>query len=99
MTQPPRIQAGTTRLFSVQYSSAPISVPLFSVLIDSSEVAVASVTATISAATAYQYQQTFTMPTNSPGVYAFAWTATFTPALVDVTRGLFQVMHRAAWTS
>ena len=101
MTQPPRIDAGTSRLFTVQYSAAPTGVPNFAVRIDSAEVVVYSVAAT-SDTTANKFQATYTMPTNSNGVYAYEWTATFSAAptaLPDRTRGLFQVFLRTPWTT
>ncbi len=101
MTQPPRIDAGTTRLFTVQYSASPVVAPTFAVLIGSSMVAVASTTAT-STTTAFAFQQTYTMPVGSNGVYAYRWTAGFSASvgsLADITAGLFQVITRAPWTT
>jgi hypothetical protein len=100
MTQPPRIDAGTTRLFTVQYSGNPMAAPRFNAVIGSAEAVVFSAQAT-SAATAYQFQQTLTMP-GTPGVYAYEWSATFsgnpTTSLADITRGLFQVIVRNPWS-
>ena len=100
MTQPPRIEAGTSRLFSVQYSASPIAAPLFTVEIGSSTVAVQSTTAT-SAATAYQFQYAYTLPT-SVGIYAYRWTASFSASqgsLADLTTGLVQVIRTRPWTT
>lgn len=94
MTQPPRIEAGTARLFSVQYSASPSVAPWLAVTVDS-VTTVYSVTAT-SATTAYRFQDTTTVPT-TPGVYAFAWTATFS-GNPDITPGLFQVVKTRPWT-
>jgi hypothetical protein len=101
MTQPPRIDAGTTRLFTVQYSASPVVAPLFSVTIGSAAAVVTSVTAT-SATTAYAFQRTYTMPVGSNGVYAYQWTAGFSASvgsLADITTGLFQVIQRGPWTT
>jgi hypothetical protein len=101
MTQPPRIDAGTTRLFTVQYSASPVIAPTFAVLIGSATVAVTSTTAT-SAATAYAFQYAYTMPVGSNGVYAYRWTAGFSAqvgSLADITAGLFQVITRGPWTT
>jgi hypothetical protein len=101
MTQPPRIEAGTTRLFSVQYSASPVVAPIFAVSIGSAVVLVTSTMAT-SATTAFRFQQTYTMPVGSNGVYGFQWTAGFSASvgsLADVTRGLFQVVQTDPWTT
>jgi hypothetical protein len=99
MTQPPRIDAGTSRLFTVQYSAYPLAAPQFNAVIGSGEVAVFSAQAT-SESTLYKFQQAMTMP-GTPGVYAYEFLATFSanPSnLPDVTRGLFQVIVRHPWS-
>jgi hypothetical protein len=100
MTQPPRIEAGTSRLFSVQYSASPIAAPQFQVDIGSSTVAVHSTVAT-SAGIAYQFQTAYTLP-SSQGIYAYRWTASFSAAqgsLADITAGLVQVIRTRPWTT
>lgn len=100
MNQPPRIEAGTTRLFSVQYSGNPLAVPNFAVTIGSSTILVHS-TSTTSATTAYAFQRVFTMPVGSDGVYAYQFTAGFSASVgstQDVTAGLIQVSATRPWT-
>ncbi len=102
MTQPPRIEAGTTRLFSVQYSANPMTAPTFSVAVGSAVVVVFSVSAT-SAGTAFAFQRVFTMPVGSDGIYAYRWTAAFSSSVVgsftDTVAGLIQVSATRPWTT
>lgn len=103
MTQPPRIDGGTTRLFSVQYSASPMGAPLFAVTVGSGLVTVRSVTAT-SGTLAYEFQSAYTLPTGSGGIYRYEWTANFSSSAVssghpDIVRGLIQVVTTRPWTT
>lgn len=97
MEQPVRIQAGTTRLFSVTYSAQPTSAAILSVTIGSAEVMISSVEGT-SSSIAAQFLANVTMSTNTYGTYAYQWAAQFS-AGIDYTRGLFQVVRTTPWTT
>lgn len=100
MTQPPRIEAGTSRLFSVQYSANPITAPLFTMDIDSAEILVHSAQ-TNSAAIAYAFQAPTTLP-SSQGIYRYRFTASFSASVgsqADITAGLVQVVTTRPWTT
>ena len=100
MNQPPRIEAGTSRLYTVQYSANPVIVPTFRVDVGSPPAMVFSTAAT-SATTAYAFQTTYTTQSGADGVYRYRWTAGFSHAVgsvQDVTAGLIQAVTTQPWT-
>lgn len=86
----PRFEQGTTKRFTITYSAAPATTPLFAVYAGSGDTILAySATAQSSSSTAF-YDH-FTVA--SEAFYSYLWTASFT-AGPAVHRGWFQGVKR-----
>ena len=89
----PRFEAGTTRLFTVAYSTQP-STPYHAVYASSSTIYPQSMMlvscAGASASSTIQYYRHFTMP-STPGFYVSEWVGSFTTG-PDKVRDVFQVV-------
>lgn len=94
MEQPVRIQAGTTRLFTVVYSTQPTSAAILATYVGSPATMISSVMGTSAGVATFQANVTF--PVGSYGTYAYEWTAQFSAGL-DYTRGLFRVIRTVPW--
>lgn len=88
----PRFETGDTRMFSVTFSTAPGTAPLFTITCGSgASTLVQSITCTSSSST--QWFAMFTITANSPNLmYRYAFVASYTDGPV-VNAGLFHAVR------